>query len=129
MVVIGWASANFNEMERKCDNCGTIYTADARNINRGWGLTCSKSCAASKREKSKIGYNPKRVKRNNIRRELWNMKTKDENEYGVFKGRYSSEGYKLYENGDEDTAVDKFGDAVYTINNWEHEHPFSDDAF
>lgn len=116
-------------MERKCDNCGNTYIADIRNVNRGWGLTCSKSCAASKREKSKKGYNPERVKRNNIRREIWNMKFMDENEYGVFKGRRSSEGYKLYENGDEDTAVDELGIAVYTINNWEHEHPFSDDAF
>jgi hypothetical protein len=129
MAVIGWASAKFSQMERKCDNCGTTYTSDVRNINRGWGLTCSKSCAASKREKWKKGYNHERVKRNNIRREFWNLKFTDENEYGVFKGRYSSEGYKLYENEEEHTAIDKFGNPVYTINSWEHEHPFSDDAF
>lgn len=116
-------------MERKCDNCGKMYVADMRNIKRGWGLTCSKSCAASKREKSKLGYNPERVKKNNIRRLSWNKKFIDENEYGIFKGRYSSEGYMLYEHGDEDTAVDEFGNAVYTIYNFEHEHPFSDDAF
>lgn len=108
-------------MERNCDNCGKSYIADIRNINRGWGLTCSKSCAASKREKSKKGYNTRRV--------FWGAKSAYKNEYGVFRGRYSSDGYRLYENKDEDTAVDKFGDAVYTINNWEHEHPFSDDAF
>ena len=44
-------------MKRKCDNCGKEYEADERNIKRGWGLTCSKSCAASKREKSKPNYN------------------------------------------------------------------------
>jgi hypothetical protein len=116
-------------MKRKCDNCGNIYVADMRNVKRGWGLTCSKSCAASKREKSKEGYNPQRVKQNNIKRAFWTMKSTDENGYGVFKGRYSSEGYKLYENGEEDTAMDEFGNAVYTITNWEHEHPFSEDSF
>lgn len=59
-------------MRRKCDYCGRYYDADKRNLNRGWGLCCSKSCAASKREKSKPGYNEQRVKRNNRRRILWN---------------------------------------------------------
>lgn len=49
-------------MIRKCDNCGKVYDADERNINRGWGLCCSKSCAAKKREKSKPSYNARRVK-------------------------------------------------------------------
>ena len=40
-------------IKRKCDNCGEEYMADTRNLRRGWGLCCSKSCAASKREKSK----------------------------------------------------------------------------
>ena len=48
-------------MIRNCDNCGKIYDADIRNVNRGWGLCCSKSCAASKREKSKPNYSPERV--------------------------------------------------------------------
>ena len=56
-----------------CDNCGIEYEADTRNLNRGWGLCCSKSCAASKREKSKPSYNPERVKANNIRRDNWNV--------------------------------------------------------
>lgn len=56
---------------RKCDNCEKEYRADTRNTNRGWGLCCSKSCAASKREKVKPGYDPERVKANNIRRENW----------------------------------------------------------
>ena len=37
-------------MRRKCDHCGKVYHADPRNIKRGWGLCCSKSCAAKKRE-------------------------------------------------------------------------------
>jgi len=44
-------------MKRNCDYCGKEYKTDQRNINRGWGLCCSKSCAASKREKSKQNYN------------------------------------------------------------------------
>lgn len=60
-------------MRRNCDNCGKEYEADIRNVNRGWGLCCSKSCAAHKREKSKPGYNPKRVIVNNARRALWNV--------------------------------------------------------
>lgn len=60
------------KVERKCDNCGRTYYADTRDLKRGWGLCCSKSCAAEKREKSKPGYNSSRVALNNIRRELWN---------------------------------------------------------
>ena len=59
-------------MIRKCDCCGRNYEADSRNVKRGWGLCCSKSCAAKKREKSKRGYNPFRVAENNYRREHWN---------------------------------------------------------
>ncbi len=50
-------------------NCQNDYQADTRNLNRGWGLCCSKSCAASKREKSKPGYDPATVALNNKRRE------------------------------------------------------------
>mgnify|MGYP005888001585 FL=1 len=46
-------------------------------MKRGWGLCCSKSCAAEKREKSKPGYNPRRVALNNIRRENWNYEPYD----------------------------------------------------
>lgn len=112
-------------MKRKCDNCGKEYEADVRNIKRGWGLTCSKSCAASKREKSKPNYNPERVARNNVRREFWNEKAIDENLYGVYKGRRTSEGYKIYGN----TAIDKWGEPVYTVDPYDDTHPFSDDAF
>lgn len=116
-------------MIRNCDYCGKAYDADARNIKRGWGLTCSKSCAAHKREQSKSGYNASRVERNNRRRAMWNIKSSDVNGYGTFKGRYSSEGYKLYEDGDTDTAVDECGNTMYSISNWNHDHPFSDDTF
>lgn len=64
-------------IKRKCDNCGREYNADTRNLKRGWGLCCSKSCAAEKREKSKPGYNPRRVALNNIRRENWNYEPYD----------------------------------------------------
>ncbi|MDR1562288.1 MAG: hypothetical protein LBS54_04265 [Dysgonamonadaceae bacterium] len=36
---------------RLCDWCGEPYKPDARNYYRyPWGLCCSKSCAAKKRE-------------------------------------------------------------------------------
>lgn len=41
-------------MKRRCDICNREYEADNRNIKRGWGLCCSKSCAAIKRERNKI---------------------------------------------------------------------------
>lgn len=40
-------------MKRNCNNCGAEYEADSRNLKRGWGLSCSKSCAAQQREKDK----------------------------------------------------------------------------
>lgn len=58
-------------MKRKCDLCGKNYDADDRNLKRGWGLCCSKSCAAKKREREKPGYNPIIVAMNNERRENW----------------------------------------------------------
>ena len=54
-------------IKRKCDNCGKEYNADTRNLRRGWGRCCCKSCAAQLREKRKPGYNPKRVAINNVR--------------------------------------------------------------
>lgn len=96
-------------IKRKCDNCGKEYEADTRNLKRGWGLCCSKSCAASKREKCKDGYDVDRVARNNIKRENWNII--DTNYYGDYKGKRTSEGYKIYGN----TAVDEFGEAVYDL--------------
>jgi hypothetical protein len=56
-------------MKRNCDYCGKDYIADKRNLKRGWGLTCSKSCAAHKREGSKPNYNQSRVIMNNIKKD------------------------------------------------------------
>lgn len=107
-------------MKRNCDTCGKEYTADIRAIKRGWGLCCSKSCAATKREKSKIGYNAARVEYNNRRRENWNKWILDKSEgdiyhvvdsEGKFKGR-TSEGYRIFGN----VAYDQWGDPVYEIN-------------
>ena len=107
-------------MKRNCDNCGKEYIADERNIKRGWGLTCSKSCAASKREKNKPSYNPDRVARNNIRRVLWNEKVSivgDSNLYGTYRGKRTSEGYKMYEDDRGGfTAIDEYDEPVYDGN-------------
>lgn len=73
--------------KRNCDLCNKEYMADNRNLKRGWGLTCSKSCAAKKREMSKPGYDSKRVAINNDRRENWNYYRKVNNvtpSYGDF---------------------------------------------
>lgn len=37
---------------RACDKCKKIYYADNRNLKRGWGLCCSKKCAAKVRVKA-----------------------------------------------------------------------------
>jgi len=66
---------------RKCDNCNKQYYADNRNLNRGWGLCCSKRCAAKKREKSKPTYNPQTVLENNYRREHWHDYQKQDDSY------------------------------------------------
>lgn len=61
--------------QRNCNNCNKSYFADDRNLKRGWGLCCSKVCAAKMREKAKPGYNPVTVEINNERRENWNYAT------------------------------------------------------
>lgn len=98
-------------IKRNCDNCGKEYEADERNLKRGWGLCCSKSCASSKREQSKPDYNPERVEANNIRRANWNNKVLDENLYGAYTGKRTSEGYKIYGT----TAIDEWGEPVYEV--------------
>jgi hypothetical protein len=42
-----------SKIKRKCDFCPKEYEADLRDVNRGWALCCSKSCAAKKRESLK----------------------------------------------------------------------------
>lgn len=87
------------KIKRKCDNCGREYNADTRNLKRGWGLCCCKSCAAKKREKSKPGYNPGRVALNNIRRENWN--------YAPYRKRY----FLSYDGAEND----QWGDCEFGI--------------
>jgi len=94
-------------IERQCDYCGKTYKADSRNIKRGWGLCCSKSCAANKREKSKKGYNAERVKRNNLRRVTWNS---DLASCGI-NNRKTAEGYDIIDG----VAYDEFGEAMYDV--------------
>lgn len=43
-----------------CENCGRPFQADTRNIARGWGKCCSKSCAAALREKGKAEPKPEK---------------------------------------------------------------------
>lgn len=85
-------------IKRNCNNCSKEYLADMRNIKRGWGLACNKSCAASLREKSKPGYNPERVERNNLRREVWN--------YPAERGDCFSRG--AFDNDDYDPSDDEY---------------------
>lgn len=99
-------------MKRNCDTCKKEYEADERNVKRGWGLCCSKSCAAKKREKSKPSYDPKRVEANNARRATWNVK--ESNHYGDFTGRYTSEGYRIFGN----TAIDEYDEPVYDLDHY-----------
>lgn len=106
-------------MKRKCDNCGKEYNADERNLKRGWGLCCSKSCAAHKREKRKPGYDPKRVASNNVKRALWWDDNHSEDVRGHFRG-YTSEGYRIYGS----TAYDEYDDPVYEVDPYNDTHPF-----
>lgn len=39
----------------KAPGCGNVYEAKVSDLNRGWGLTCCKSCAAVVRELKKRG--------------------------------------------------------------------------
>jgi hypothetical protein len=114
---------------RKCDCCGKEYKADTRNLNRGWGLCCSKSCAAKKREMAKPGYDPETVRKNNIRRANWNnpdfildniknrINLKRWGELapnvggsGLISGM-TSEGYRIMDG----VAYDEFDEPVYDV--------------
>ena len=87
-------------MKRKCDVCGKIYNADNRNLKRGWGLCCSKSCAAKKREMSKPGYNLVHVLANNLKRE------------SIFNSYKYKDRYPLSYDGADD---DQWGDCEFGI--------------
>lgn len=118
-----------SEVIRSCEICGTPFVTTRANLKRGWGKTCSKKCAAKLREKSKPGYDPERVRANNIRRATWNLNLPGNrdfpatNEFGRLRG-YTSEGYGMYfpdgdPNEDFFHAVDRFGAEVYTGRSWE----------
>lgn len=94
--------------KRNCDNCNKEYMADNRNLKRGWGLCCSKSCAAKKREKSRPDYDPETVKYNNLKRA--GLLPRE----GSFR-KYTSEGYRII-NG---TAYDEFDNPVYDVDPYE----------
>lgn len=129
-------------IERNCDNCNKNYLADTRNLNRGWGLCCSKSCAASKREKSRPDYDPEVVARNNRIRSGKLIDSDyqyltDSQKFHINKNRYdmeapnivggsgiitgiTSEGYRVMDG----TAYDEWDDPVYNIDSFDDTHPF-----
>jgi hypothetical protein len=48
----------FNKAKNKSDKvecylCETPFKPDQRNVKRGWGIFCSKSCSSKFREKTK----------------------------------------------------------------------------
>ena len=116
--------------KRKCDNCPKEYLADNRNLKRGWGLCCSKSCAASKREKSKPGYDPLIVARNNRIRE--GKMTNDDFE----SLPYHRQSYLNRQRFGEDSpnivvmdgvAYDEWDHPVYNYDPYDDCHPFDMD--
>lgn len=68
-------------MKRKYDYCNKEYSGRKTDIDIGLGLCCSKSCAASKREEVKVGYNKETVAKNNIRQKNWNSPDNPKSEY------------------------------------------------
>lgn len=85
-------------MKRNCDICGNEYNVKKSDLQRGWGLTCSKSCAAIKRE------NDKRVKNKKIESE--EIEEKEISEYKT-KELYVPKGYTRVRdvNGDVRTLL------------------------
>ena len=49
-------------MERHCENCGNLFTIDPINLERGWGICCSESCATAHQKKKTIQSNISRAK-------------------------------------------------------------------
>lgn len=43
--------AKSKKTTKNCHQCRKEFTPDKRNLNRGWGLCCSKSCATTLRNK------------------------------------------------------------------------------
>lgn len=101
--------------KRNCDNCGNEYFADNRNLKRGWGLCCNKSCAAQKREKSRPDYDPETVARNNRIRNGTLGRAYFESLPKIYgSGRITgitSEGYRIMDG----VAYDEWDSPVYKI--------------
>ena len=47
------AKKNQDNGSSNCFHCNSIFYPDKRNLNRGWGLFCSKSCSQSHLNKLK----------------------------------------------------------------------------
>jgi hypothetical protein len=45
--------AKIKSDKKDCYQCGSKFKPDNRNLKRGWGLFCSKSCSSKFREKEK----------------------------------------------------------------------------
>lgn len=43
-------------VKKFCSWCGQVHVVRQADLNRGWGKCCSKSCAASLREKKTGNY-------------------------------------------------------------------------
>jgi len=58
--------------QKECLFCDVKFTPDKRNLNRGWGLCCSKSCASSFKNKYKYMTKEDRIreKRNDILKQI-----------------------------------------------------------
>lgn len=100
-----------SKTRRNCDHCHKSYMADNRNLKRGWGLCCSKRCAAKKREMSRPDYDPIRVEKNNVKRVLWNVSAPSiVGASGIVTGK-TSEGYRIMDG----VAYDEFDDPIYNV--------------
>ena len=58
--------------KKECLYCGDEFTPDLRNVKRGWGRCCSKSCAGSLKTKYKYMTKAERIreKRNDTLKSL-----------------------------------------------------------
>ena len=51
------------KVDKKCSFCGASHTVRRADLDRGWGLFCSKSCKAKEQEK-RTGQNREYILRN-----------------------------------------------------------------
>lgn len=47
-----------NKVDRICPECNQSFTAKRSDVNRGWAVSCSKKCAAKRRERRNYNYLP-----------------------------------------------------------------------